>query len=195
MTRYPEVEGQLKLLYTGVTRCINRLFFAETSNSVSGAAFARWLATPGLHGQSEALGVRSSVDNVEKMTLTPDEWCSRGLENAMMAETTEDLVNAESLLERALYCFQQIGDVALCSKARANIASIRFRASLEDGSTAVTTDAVDELEVTAARIMEGLLAEGLLVEARTLCTSIASRLPAYSQEQLQQRFVSKLNSF
>jgi hypothetical protein len=128
------------------------------------------------------------------MTLTPDEWCSRGLENAMMAEeTTEDLVNAESLLERALYCFQQIGDVALCSKARVNIASVRFRASLEDGPPAeVTTDTVDELEVTAAKIMEGLLAERLLLEARTLCTSIASRLSAYSQEQLQQRFVSKL---
>jgi hypothetical protein len=80
MTRYPELEGQLKLLYTGVTRCINHLFFAETSNSVSGAAFVRWLATRGLHGQSEALGVRSSVDNVEKMTLAPDEWfSSRGL--------------------------------------------------------------------------------------------------------------------
>jgi hypothetical protein len=121
MTRYPEVEGQLKLLYTGVTRCINRLFFAETSNSVSGAAFVRWLTTRCLHGQSEALGIRSSVDNVEKMTLTPDEWCCRGLENAMMAETTEDLMNAESLLERALYCFQQIGDVALCSKARVHM--------------------------------------------------------------------------
>lgn len=71
-------------------------------------------------------------------------------------------------------------------------ASVRFRASLEDGQP--VTDDVDELEVTAAKITEGLLAENLLVEARTLCTSIASRLSAYSQEQLQQRFVSKLNS-
>jgi hypothetical protein len=78
----------------------------------------------------------------------------------MMAETTDDLVNAESLLERALYCFQQIGDVALCSKARANIASVRFRASLEDGVPMIT-NGVDELEVTAAKIMEGLLAENI----------------------------------
>ena len=28
---FPEVEGQLKLLYTGVTRCIQQLFFAETT--------------------------------------------------------------------------------------------------------------------------------------------------------------------
>jgi superfamily I DNA/RNA helicase len=34
----PEVEGQLKLLYTAVTRCIERLFFAETSSCAAGAA-------------------------------------------------------------------------------------------------------------------------------------------------------------
>lgn len=39
----PEVEGHLKLLYTAITRCIQRLFFAETASSLAGDAFVRWL--------------------------------------------------------------------------------------------------------------------------------------------------------
>ena len=41
----PEIEGQLKLLYTAATRCIQRLYFAETASSLAGDAFVRWITT------------------------------------------------------------------------------------------------------------------------------------------------------
>lgn len=85
----PEIEGHLKLLYTAATRCIQHLFFAETSSSVAGDAFVRWLTTTTTlrsveaGKDKEALAVKSNVDNVEKMTRTPDEWRSAGLDNAL----------------------------------------------------------------------------------------------------------------
>jgi hypothetical protein len=55
----PEVEGQLKLLYTAVTRCIQRLFFAETSSCAAGFAFTRWVtAKRGPTNQSVAVKAR-----------------------------------------------------------------------------------------------------------------------------------------
>lgn len=63
---HPEVEGQLKLLYTAVTRCIDRLFFAETSSSLSGKAFVRWMA-------SKSVATENKVGNIENMTMTQDE--------------------------------------------------------------------------------------------------------------------------
>ena len=130
----PEVEGHLKLLYTAITRCIQRLFFAETASSLAGDAFVRWLTTTTIRASTsdtkagkEALAVKSSVDNVEKMVRTPDEWRSAGLDNAVMAEASEDLSESESWLEKAIYCFEQVGDTALAIKARTHRSGVWFR--------------------------------------------------------------------
>ena len=44
-TQFPLVETHLKLAYTAVTRCIEQLFFAETTPSDAGDAAVRWLTT------------------------------------------------------------------------------------------------------------------------------------------------------
>jgi AAA domain len=114
----PELEGKLKLLYTGITRCIQRLFFVETRKSVAGEGFLRWIATaPKGRSETEALAVLHTVDNVEKMTRTPDEWQSAGLDNAVMAEESDSPNGAVLYLEKAIYCFEQIGDNSLAKKA------------------------------------------------------------------------------
>lgn len=81
-SKYPEVEGQLKLLYTGVTRCIDRLFFAETSSSMSGDAFLRFMTEvvsdkknyDKKNGRrSLSICTKNNTENIENLTLTQDE--------------------------------------------------------------------------------------------------------------------------
>jgi hypothetical protein len=197
--RRPEVEGHLKLLYTAVTRCIQRLFFAETSSSIAGDAFVRWLTTTtitsGSRAGKEVLAVKSSVENVEKMVRTPDEWRSAGLDNAVMAESSEDLSVSEGWLEKAIYCFEQVGDTVLASKARTHKLSIQFRLNLE--SIAVSGNETIDLysyaaqtELDAALLTEELLAEQLLFEAKEVCCSILPFLSVNYREMLQDGLIS-----
>jgi hypothetical protein len=112
---YPEIESQMKLLYTGVTRCIEQLFFAKTKSSISGDAFVRRITTGSvktnnLKRHSEALVTLNNVgDDVEKMPMTRDEWISSSILNAEAAEdeSKTDLSISESLLNKSIYCFEQ----------------------------------------------------------------------------------------
>ena len=198
ISQRPEVEGYLKLLYTAITRCIQRLFFAETSSSIAGVAFIRWLTTTTTMSRSgkEALAVKSSVENVEKMVRTPDEWRSAGLDNAVMAESSEDLSVSVSWLEKAIYCFEQVGDTLLASKARTHKLSIQFRLNLE--SIAVSGEKTMDLysyagqtELDAALLTEELLAEQLVLEAKHVCCSVLPFLSVSYREMLHEGLISR----
>jgi hypothetical protein len=178
ISQRPEIEGHLKLLYTAVTRCIQRLFFAETASSVAGNAFIRWLTTTStrpvsVRRRKEALAIKSSIDSVEKMVRTPDEWRSAGLDNAAMADTCDDLEKAEGWLEKAVYCFEQVADTALVSRARVHRSSLQFRVTLGETirSNGVTVN-VSKTEVDVALLTEKLLSERLFLEAKELCSMI-----------------------
>jgi len=100
-TKYPLVGTQLKLLYTGITRCIERLFFVETSSSIAGDTTVRWLTTssvknnkPGVTNQGrqnpgDALATRNNINDIEAMSMTSDEFVIEGFNNAEMAESAE----------------------------------------------------------------------------------------------------------
>jgi hypothetical protein len=68
------------------------------------------------------------MNHVEKMVRTPDEWRSMGLDNAVMADSTDDPGDAMQWLDTADYCFGQIHDAALLKKARMYLLSASFRA-------------------------------------------------------------------
>ena len=141
----------------------------------------------------EALAVKSSVENVETMERTPDEWRSAGLDNAAMAESSEELYDSEGWLEKAIYCFEQVGDTLLASKARTHKLSVRFRLNLEDvaGGDNETANAT-QTELDAAVLTEKLLAEGLLLEAREVCCSILPFLSVNTQNMLQAELIARL---
>jgi hypothetical protein len=192
VSRHPEVEGHLKLLYTAITRCIQTLFVAETSSSLAGNAFVRWLTTSTVQPSEasrrrEALAVKNSVDNVETMTRTPDEWRSAGLDNAIMAESCDDLEEADGWLEKALFCFDQIGDVSFASKARAHRQSIQFRMTVEAGTD---LDAAST-EIEAALLTEKLLAERLYADVRAVCDLV---LPLLMDGIYREMFETQLRS-
>ena len=76
-SKYPLVETHLKLVYTAVTRCIEQLFFAETTSSFAGDAAVRWLTTSLTQSDDqvgvEALATINDVKDLESMTMTNDE--------------------------------------------------------------------------------------------------------------------------
>jgi hypothetical protein len=188
----PELESNLKLLYTGITRCIQRLFFVETRKSVAGDGFLRWIATtPKGRSQMEALAVVHTVDNVEKMTRTPDEWQSAGLDNAMMAEVSDSPDGAVLYLEKAIYCFEQIGDKSLAKKARSHRQSARFRCDMEALARTETIDS-HSIELQVASVVEKLLSERLYAEVQQVCEIVSPYLAESTQSFLKDRLVSKL---
>jgi hypothetical protein len=122
--KHPQLEGQLKLLYTAVTRCCNRLIFAETRRSEAGLGFFRWLGGRDRE-QGRALAEEFMVtsrmkhaasindgdaaadgDNdddfsagLSTVLMTIDEWRIRGVDLALLAEDRllDDSHNADLL--------------------------------------------------------------------------------------------------
>ena len=174
---FPEVEGQLKLLYTAVTRCIERLFFAETKSTVSGDAFVRWMTTNSVKGSNpvvkrnkdggQAIATLNNIKDIENMTMTQDEWLASGISNAEAAEAEESSnhEHAQSLMDKAIYCFEQANNDSFARKARTQLASFRFRHKVLVGEA---FGHKSEMEMEAAQLMEKLLRENLLLEARGL---------------------------
>lgn len=160
---FPQLETQLKVLYTAITRCCNRLLFVETKPSQAGTAFFRMLS-------SRQLGERFSFSPLEEsmINMTPDEWRVRGIEFALSAEGN----GGESLLRRAVLCFDRAGDFQLKEKAAAHqeIEAMRCRVMKFEG---VLTP-LDE--VNAAHAILRSIKALLLVEAYSLCLLLAPLL-------------------
>mmetsp|Transcript_31441 Transcript_31441/g.75852 ORF Transcript_31441/g.75852 Transcript_31441/m.75852 type:complete len:2512 (-) Transcript_31441:67-7602(-) len=209
---YPEIESQMKLLYTAVTRSIERLFFVETVGSVAGEAFVRWVTTKSTSKsrdyraaryddqQIPPLATRNKVDDVESMTMTRDEWLSSGMDNAEAAEDEEDLSVAESFLDKAIYCFREAQDHNLAHKACAHRESVRFQSRLpmlstdskEEGERDCDSSESQMLEVEGARIVESLLRESLLEEAKNLCLRLLPYLSNDSASHLERKILHRL---
>ena len=207
--KHPLVGTQLKLLYTGITRCIERLFFVETSSSVAGNATRRWLTAsvkkagpaPGRHEVQEvfadALATRNNITNIESMSMTADEFLVEGFNNAEIAESVElDLEQAHSSLERSIWCFEQAGNHELAAKARAHRQSIQFRLDLvpphEQQRKSHGINDPHLIEMKGAKIMESLISEGLLFEVLNIFYSISPFIPPYVKEELERCFISKI---
>ena len=202
MQTHPELERQLKLLYTAVTRSISKLYFAESGSNVSVEAFRRWII-------ESQLAVRQRVDNIGAFSRTQDEWHAAGVDHAATAEGSGDPLHAVACLDRAIYCFDQIGDCDLRRKAKTNRESAQFRASLlrtfgsQQQVTQQNNDPSDPTEMTcmqrqASQVLSTLIQEQLLVEARKVCDLILPQLCGddgyYTRQALQKLLVSKLPS-
>jgi hypothetical protein len=205
--RYPEVEGQLKLLYTAITRGIDRLLFVESTPTVAGEAFCRWLTTTTARStvrKGEPLAVRLRVIDVESLQMSVDEWVLSGLENAEAAEGCggDDAEAADSFLQKAVHCFERARSDGLAAKARTHRRAVQFRAGIELAGAAGKDEAPDgndggggtraELEASAAQILGQLFREGLWVEASRVCRLVLPYLPPYTQDRLSAAVLPKL---
>jgi hypothetical protein len=214
----PELEGQFKLLYTAVTRCIEQLFFAETTRTSAGDAFVRWITTTSI--RPTALATRQNVDDVETMVYTQDEWVASGLDNAEMSESYEETNGFDESLasiDKALFCFEQGKESKLAQKARTYRTALLFRrecynlkqknASVSSSSSIGITDeytndtTIDDgiggcvekvIEIRISELMRQLLSENLLLGALRLVKYSLPYLETYSKEHLQKIILPKL---
>ena len=189
---HPLIGNMLKLLYTGVTRCIEKLFFVETCSSTAGKGSMRWL-TKQLPCGAGRLATMNNIDDIETMTMTADEFVGEGINNAELSESVEDLEEAARYLERAVWCFEQAENADLAAKARIHQSSVLFRLELYLSSDEISVNnnhAVTEMK--AAKMMESLSREGLFFEVLNTFYSIKPYLSEYVCEQLERRIVSEI---
>lgn len=200
-TRYPLTETTLKLLYTGITRSIDQLYFVESSSSIAGDAAVRWLTTTTVpkgnsRQASGALATNSNISNLDAMALTCDEWIASGIDIAEMAEDDEmELQNALSLLDRSVYCFDQAQSTELATKARAHRQSAQFRLELTKPTLSLSVPSdVGTVEQKAAQLFGSIIVENLFKEAMCLLQASNSVMSSYTREQLQKEVMPKLQS-
>jgi hypothetical protein len=187
----PQLEPQLKLLYTALTRACDRLIFVETqpSRAKAGGAFFRVLKDAGL---AESFPQTAKDEHV---LMTSDEWKKRGAEIASAHyDASEDLdalvaapEEAMKALERAQSCFGKCGNTRLVELARLQQEFLQYAHSLrqaawhkqrplaageavEAAAASTTTTTNEHVQFILKCVQQGLLdeAEFLLQEALQL---------------------------
>ena len=128
--------------------------------------------------------------------MTKDEWSSSGLENAEAAEyeAANNFALAESLFEKAIYCFQNAENEEFVRKAQAHQTSIQFKSNLPPSPSTETSvgEGFHSLEIEASKVVESLLKENLLAEAKNLISKISPYTSPFVQKRLERNFISKL---
>lgn len=141
---YPQLEPQLKMLYTAITRSMNRLLFVETASTAAGEAFFRWLER---HQLAEKYDLATARKHGEERFITADEWKVRGIQFAGQVDsaTVGGAEAAVGLLDNAIQCFTNAGDVALKSAAalqkRLVQCKLKLLSASATGATATGADA------------------------------------------------------
>ncbi len=190
--KFPLLETHLKLAYTAVTRCIEQLFFAETTSSDAVNAAVRWLTTSMNRKDQtdgDALATINNVAGLESMTMTNDEFLIVGIDNAELAESSEiELEQAVDYLKRAASCFEKAQSPELVAKAQAHSSSLQLRMKI-----ASAIEDYDAVEVDAAGVVEQLLRESLLSESLCLLEDVAPVLPQYTRGKLEETITSKIS--
>ncbi len=182
--KYPEMEWELKMLYTAITRCQNRFVFVETKQSSSGSQFFRWLKEQGL--AEEHPERRGDTAN---LLMTNDEWRMKGIEFALRAEDATEVETIISRLQTALACFERAVDADLVKRVKLLLRATKFRQQHLSGDTLRA-----ETETEAIHIIHECLREKALFEARRLCSQFVFYLPQPVQPIFRSRIVNPLDS-
>jgi ATP-dependent exoDNAse (exonuclease V) beta subunit len=186
--KFPELETQLKLLYTAITRSERSLYLIETKRSVAGAAFFAHVRDRGLAQVQELL-------SSDAVLLTHDEWVSRGLDFAMAAKETAHIEDELTWLRRAIQCFDCADNAEMRRRARAHWASALLRKKLlesaskdqaleADAEADVEAEFTVELEMEAMRVIRGCITSSMLREAVEVCQVVLPLLTPRSQQLL-----------
>jgi hypothetical protein len=201
--RFPQLEPQLKMLYTAITRSMNRLLFVESTHSEAGEAFFRWLAR---HSLADKFDLTTARNNKESRYITSDEWKVRGIQFSGQVDTRmqRDALQANvELLDEAIRCFANAGDTSLKSVA---VAQKRMQLALLElltptSATAATTTAGERLDFDSARVEACRAAmllgvdKGLFDELQLLCEFLRGSLePVYLQELFDQQVCTLFKS-
>ena len=213
---YPQLEPQLKLLYTGITRCINRLIFAESRRSRIGGLFFRWLkqhqladtfaVDAGNKGDKGKISGSLLVLDGSSTLMTRDEWRMRGIDIALSAQGSAELQRGAQLLGQAVLCFQRADEAELKSVAMAHLSLLQAQLthcatiimssnetqsskSDTNATTAGELSSAEEVKVASA-VLRGLRV-GLVGASRGLCRAVEEKLPAQSRKYFTAELLHK----
>ena len=185
VNNFPQLESQLKVLYTAITRCCNRLVFVEDRMTLAGSAFFRWL-------HDKDLAVPLKISTMDEATMTSDEWRIRGIEFALLAEG--DVV--DSMLKRALVCFDHAGDMSLRMRTQALLDLEICRKKLNVISDHVNLQSKFEIDVSNCILR--CIRAGLVSDTLDVCDLLCERScePRYFQQYVRQKLeqLCKLNN-
>jgi hypothetical protein len=188
---YPQLEQQLKMLYTAITRSMNRLLFVETEHTPAGDAFFRWLKENRL---ADKFDLSAAKEQGEARYITSDEWKVRGIQFALQADTLAGSGASgeavDDMLSNAVRCFTSAKDDKLKNVAQTQrrllqvVSASRAVASASTASTAATAataanggGALSGAQAGAGTaavvqtLLEGLEC-GLLDEVRDACQAL-----------------------
>ena len=185
--QYPELETQLKLLYTAITRAERSLYVIETKRSVAGSAF---FALAEARGLAQAQEVLSSSECL----LTHDEWVSRGLDFASSAKESGEVDEEVTWLRRAAVCFDNAGNADMRRRARAHMHSAALRKRLQERGGMGGVGAEMDVEIEGMRATRACIACNMLVEAAELCQELLPHLTTRSQQLLHSELLDVLRA-
>ena len=101
-----------------------------------------------------------------------------------------NLEQAQTSLEREIWCFEQADSSELAAKARTHRLSIQFRLNLTSAHHERNTNDQAVVEMKGAQLMAPLAKEGLLYEVLNVFSSIRPFLSTYVNDELERCFVS-----
>jgi uncharacterized membrane protein YgcG len=165
-----EIEVDLKLLYTAISRCSNRMYFVETVESEAGAAWKKWLLAKAL-ATCAAEEDYDIADGNETDRERRYHHKSRGLELAAVATDGAEDGESSDLFEQAAASFHAAGESKLEERVRIQAESYR-------SNTAEWT--ADQLVQHVTELVQ----RQLPVEAVLLCDSWAEEMALSADEGL-----------
>ena len=177
----PEVETQLKLLYTAITRCSKRLFFAETKSSKAGDAFRKWCTVT---DEEKQMAVEQTVEFVERLEKSPDEWAASGVNCGMEADSSEELENSEMWLKQARFDFEKANSSELIERTDAHLMSIGFQMDISKKIRSRESRLSQTDEEQAANVISSLLQNSLVEEASKLMNLVLPFVSDYNKKRL-----------
>ena len=188
--KYPLVETHLKLIYTATTRCIEQLFFAETSSSIAGDAVTRWLTTAKPSNDdtthnTEAIATHNNVSDLDSMIMT-DCWY-RQCRTSFFAWYRLGTIN--KLSQQGNILPWQGTEFWACSQSK--YTPPKCSDTIQKHCTKCVFEAI-EREV--AQLTRSLLKEDLLSECSKLLDYIDPYLSTYTKEKLEEKIIAKIQA-
>jgi len=177
------MELELKLLYTGITRSCDRLFFVETAES---PAFDAW--TRCLQRHEYANMIKSEVIG-ERGMMTADDWLMEGLEIASLAGDCEEVELAMDHLKRAMICFQKANHKGFEEKCAAHLKAVRLETAALEVMRSMETPPFEKQEVRVQAVA-AFLEAGLVGDATRACKNLCS-IPTFAKylaNEMEQKF-------
>ena len=177
-TQYPQMEAQLKLLYTGITRCCNRLVFIETKRSDAGAEFFRWLSSSDLAEEVTAADVQKQGGD---KFYSHDEWKLLGISRALDAADGD---GALTMLDTAIKYFGNAGSDCARLKKKAEIQRSMAAERIQLLSPSGVIQGIDvDRETRWANTLEKCISEKMYYDACQLCRLVRPQLERMHNEK------------